>query len=256
MDMIGMMADISISSTCVSPYITNIVTWPPIHHCLHHRTSCKSWQTCNCGGTAPGSMLFAGEYSLRMCLSVKYFLHWPEPSAWVMRETLRKFSTSMKSSSCHGRVKGSHLLMDSRLTKQWSWMINFSWCMISDMILLMAYHSHRSGLSTPPAFCSASLSIKTFISGVASLCLLACVECLWPSTRASLSGVASLCLLAWALCLRSSRQVSLSGVASLCLLAWALCLRSSRWASLPGVGPEMNLDLKPVWRVRRHWHRL
>ena len=79
-------------------------------------------------------------------------------------KVLQASTTSMKSSSCHGRVKGSHLLMDSRLAKQWSWMINFSWCMILDMILLLAYLSHRSGLSTPPGFCSASLSIKTFIS--------------------------------------------------------------------------------------------
>ena len=43
-------------------------------------------------GTAPGSMLFAGEYSLGMCLSVKHFLHWSEPFAWEMRKTLRKFS--------------------------------------------------------------------------------------------------------------------------------------------------------------------
>jgi len=77
--------------------------------------------------------------------------------------------------------------------------------------------------------------IHSSLSGVASLCLLACILRLWPSRRVSLSGVASVCLLAWALCLWSSRWVSLSEVASLCLLAWALCLRSSTWASLSGV---------------------
>jgi len=100
----------------------------------------------------------------------------------------------MKSSSCHGRVKGSHLL-NSRIT----------------LTGVVSLHL--------PAFCSASLSIKMFISGVASLCLLACVLHLWTSRWASLSEVASLCLLAWALCLRSSTWASLSGVVSLRLLA-------------------------------------
>jgi len=38
-------------------------------------------------------------------------------------------------------------------------MVNFSSCMISDTILLLVYLSHRSGLSTPPGFCSASLTL-------------------------------------------------------------------------------------------------
>ena len=178
MDMIGMMADISISSTCVSPYITNIVTWPPIHHCLHHRTSCKSWQTCNCGGAAPGSMLFAGEYSLGMCLSMKHFLHWPEPSAWEMRETLGKFSKQVPHQW-------------NRVAAMAEWKALIFWWTAG-----WPNSGAEWSISLHAWYRTQSCSWCIFLTGVVSLRLLASVLHLWASRRSSLSGVASLRLLA------------------------------------------------------------
>ena len=50
------------------------------------------YYTCNCGGTAPGSILFALENSLGMCLSLPHLMHSLIPFACVVTDKFGNLS--------------------------------------------------------------------------------------------------------------------------------------------------------------------